>query len=129
RGWAGAFGMPSVAVDGVNVLAVRHTMSDAVVRARNGDGPTFIEAPVYRFRAHGGAGDDSKSGYRDEAERIAWEAVDPLHLFAEFLTKGSLLEESLSQDMEREIADEIAEAFDFALASPNPVEEDLYRHV
>jgi pyruvate dehydrogenase E1 component alpha subunit len=129
RAWAEGFGLPSVAVDGVNVLAVRHTVADAVARARNGDGPTFIEAPVYRFRAHGGAGDDSKSGYRDEAERVAWEAVDPLHLFAEFLTRGSMLKESLSQDMEREIAAEITEAFDFALASPNPVEEDLYRHV
>ena len=38
-------------------------------RARAGGGPTFIEAPVYRFRAHGGAGDDSQTGYRDEAER------------------------------------------------------------
>ena len=67
-------------------------MADAVARARAGDGPTFIEAPVYRFRAHGGAGDDSKSGYRDEAERAAWEAVDPLHLFAKFLTRESMLD-------------------------------------
>jgi pyruvate dehydrogenase E1 component alpha subunit len=129
RAWAEAHGMPAVAVDGVNVLAVRHAVADAVARARAGDGPTFIEAPVYRYRAHGGAGDDSKSGYRDEAERLAWETVDPLHLFAEFLTRGSLLDEPVAQEMEREIAAEIAEAFEFALASPNPVEEDLYRHV
>ena len=87
RAWAAAHGMPAVAVDGVNVLAVRHAEGDAVARARSGDGPTFIEAPVYRFRAHGGAGDDSRTGYRDEAERQSWEAVDPLHLFGEFLTR------------------------------------------
>ena len=121
--------MPAVAVDGVNVLAVRHAVAEAVARARAGDGPTFIEAPVYRYRAHGGAGDDSKSGYRDEAERLAWETVDPLHLFAEFLTRGFMLDEPVAQKMEREIAAEIADAFEFALASPNPVEEDLYRHV
>ena len=129
RVWAEAHGMPAVAVDGVNVLAVRHAMADAVERARAGSGPTFIEAPVYRFRAHGGAGDDSKSGYRDEAERLAWEAVDPLHLFGEFLTRGSMLSDAAMHTMEREIAREIAEAFEFALNSPNPVEADLYRHV
>jgi len=129
RRWAEGFGLPAVAVDGVNVLAVRHAMADAVDRARSGGGPTFIETPVYRFRAHGGAGDDSKSGYRDEAERMAWEAVDPLHLFAEFLTRDSLLDVSLTQSMERDIAAEIAEAFEYALTSPNPVEDDLYRHV
>jgi TPP-dependent pyruvate/acetoin dehydrogenase alpha subunit len=129
RRWAEAHGMPAVAVDGVNVLAVRNTVADAVTRARAGDGPTFIEVPLYRFRAHGGAGDDSKSGYRDEAERMAWEAVDPLHLFGEFLTRGSMLNERDVQKMEEGISAEIAGAFEFALNSPNPVEEDLYRHV
>ena len=62
--WAAAHGMPAVAVDGVNVLAVHDAVSAAVERARAGGGPTFIEAPVYRFRAHGGSGDDSRTGYR-----------------------------------------------------------------
>jgi pyruvate dehydrogenase E1 component alpha subunit len=129
RGWAEAHGMPAAAVDGVNVLAVRNAVAEAVTRARAGDGPTFIEVPVYRFRAHGGAGDDSKSGYRDEAERRAWEAVDPVHLFGEYLLGASVLSESLVAGMEREIAIEIAEAFHFALSSPHPTEEDLYRNV
>ena len=129
RVWAEAHGMPAVAVDGVNVLAVRNAVTDAVIRARAGDGPTFIEAPLYRFRAHGGAGDDSKSGYRDEAERIAWEAVDPLHLFGDFLTRGSRLNELDIETMEAAIAAEISEAFEFALNSPDPTEDDLHRHV
>jgi pyruvate dehydrogenase E1 component alpha subunit len=129
RVWAESHGMPAVAVDGVNVLAVRNAVDDAVARARAGDGPTFIEVPVYRFRAHGGAGDDSKSGYRDEAERTAWEAVDPLPLFGDFLTQSSLLTERDVEAMERAIAGEIAEAFEFALNSPDPTEEDLYRDV
>jgi len=121
--------MPAVAVDGVNVLAVRHAVADAVDRARAGGGPTFIEVPVYRFRAHGGAGDDSRSGYRDEAERALWETVDPLHLFAAFLTRASILTPEATARMEQDIADEIADAFEFALASANPIEGDLYRHV
>lgn len=129
RGWAEAHGMPAVSVDGVNVLAVHDAVRTAVDRARAGAGPTFIEVAVYRFRAHGGAGDDSKTGYRAEAERIAWEAVDPLHLFRDYLTRSAALGENALQTMEREIASEIADAFDVALASPNPTEDDLYKHV
>ena len=129
RTWAEAHGMPALSVDGVNVLAVHDAVRGAVARARAGDGPTFIEVAVYRFRAHGGAGDDSKTGYRSEAERIAWEAVDPLPLFGEYLSRAGKLGSSVTEMMEREIAAEIADAFELALASPNPTEEDLYRHV
>jgi TPP-dependent pyruvate/acetoin dehydrogenase alpha subunit len=129
RAWAEAHGMPAVAVDGVNILAVHDAVRAAVDRARAGDGPTFVEAAVYRFRAHGGAGDDSRTGYRSEAERIAWEAVDPLSLFGEHLMRSARLDAAAIQNMEREIAAEIADAFDLALASPNPTEADLYRHV
>jgi TPP-dependent pyruvate/acetoin dehydrogenase alpha subunit len=129
RAWAEAHGMPAVSVDGVNVLAVNDAVRDAVARARAGDGPTFVEAAVYRFRAHGGAGDDSRTGYRSEAERIAWEAVDPLPLFGKYLMRSAKLDEVAIQRMENEIATEIADAFALALASPNPTEEDLYRHV
>jgi TPP-dependent pyruvate/acetoin dehydrogenase alpha subunit len=116
-------------VDGVNVLAVHDAVSDAVARARSGDGPTFVEVAVYRFRAHGGAGDDSKTGYRSDAERLAWEAVDPLPLFGEYLMRSARLDAADIHAMENEIAAEIAGAFELALASPNPTEEDLYRHV
>ena len=71
--WAASYGMTAVTVDGTNVLAVFEATQEAVRRARAGGGPTFIEASLYRFRAHGGAGDDSKTGYRDVAEREAWE--------------------------------------------------------
>jgi TPP-dependent pyruvate/acetoin dehydrogenase alpha subunit len=129
RAWAEAHGMPAVSVDGVNVLAVRDAVASAVARARAGDGPTFIEVPVYRFRAHGGAGDDSKTGYRTEDERASWEAVDPVPLLAAYLTRTGCLDAAAKDEAEREIAVEIADAFEHALASPNPTEDDLYRHV
>src|SRR5256885_1781372 len=79
----------------------------AVARARAGGGPTFIEAPVYRFRAHGGAGDDSRTGYRDEAERAAWEAFCPINMFGEYLTTARILDAQSVAAMEREIEAEI----------------------
>ena len=127
--WAQAHEVPAVSVDGMNVLAVYDATSAGVTRARAGVGPTFIEAPVYRFRAHGGASDDSTTGYRAEAERRAWEAVCPVAMFGEYLVRIGLLDRAAADGLERTIAAEIEAAFEFALASPNPSEDDLYRHV
>src|SRR5262245_33440870 len=127
--WAAGHGVSSVVVDGVNVLAVFDAMRSAVARARAGDGPTFIEAPVYRFRAHGGAGDDSRTGYRAEAERQAWESVCPIAIYGAFLRGAGLITDASVLEMEQTIQQEIADAFAFALASPNPAEADLYHHV
>ncbi|MDP1682703.1 MAG: thiamine pyrophosphate-dependent dehydrogenase E1 component subunit alpha, partial [Burkholderiales bacterium] len=127
--WAASYGMPSVQVDGTNVLAVYEAMQAAVARAKQGGGPTFIDSPVYRFRAHGGAGDDSKTGYRDIAEREAWEKVCPIETYFVFLKSAGLIDEQVRSVMAGEIMAETMEAFDFALASPNPTEADLYTHV
>jgi pyruvate dehydrogenase E1 component alpha subunit len=121
--WAAAHALPSQRVDGMNVLDVFDAAKTAVARARKGEGPSFIEARVYRYRAHGGAGDDSKTGYRPIAEREAWEKLDPVEsLYA-------LVEGVDRKTMEQEIQEEIQEAFEHALASADPTEEDLYRHV
>lgn len=127
--WAEAHALAAVRVDGTNVLAVKDATEAALVRARSGGGPTFIEASVYRFRAHGGAGDDSHTGYRHNAERVAWEAVCPLSTFGAHLSDRGLFDGERLDAMERAVAAEIADAFECALASPNPVEADLYRHV
>jgi TPP-dependent pyruvate/acetoin dehydrogenase alpha subunit len=127
--WAEGFGLPAERVDGTDVFAVLEIAQRAVDRARSGGGPTFIEAPVYRFRAHGGSGDDSHTGYRAEAERDSWEDLCPVEILRGELTSRGLLDEDTVAGMERAIATEIADAFDFALASPVPTEADLYRHV
>jgi pyruvate dehydrogenase E1 component alpha subunit len=127
--WAASYGMPAVQVDGTNVLAVYEAAKDAVKRAREGGGPTFIEAPVYRFRAHGGAGDDSKTGYRDIAEREAWEQHCPIKTYREFMERAGVLNAQAHEQMKREILAETLAAFDHAMMSPDPVEADLYRNV
>jgi pyruvate dehydrogenase E1 component alpha subunit len=129
RRWAAAHEVAAVSVDGMNVLAVHEATRTAVARARRGAGPTFIEAQVYRFRAHGGAGDDSRTGYRAETERQAWEAVCPVGMFGAYLRHNGLLEPSAIDTLERTIAADIDEAFRFALASPHPTEDDLHSHV
>lgn len=127
--WASGYGLPSVKVDGMNVLAVYEATRDAVVRARSGDGPTFIEALCYRYRAHGGAGDDTHTGYRSVDERRSWDAFDPVEMCFQYLCEAGLLSQAQRDTMHAEITAEVLEAFDFALNSPNPVEADLYRNV
>ena len=75
-GRAAGFGMPSVAVDGNDVLAVAAVTAQALERARAGDGPTFIEALTYRMGPHTTADDPTR--YRDEAEVAAWRGRDPV---------------------------------------------------
>jgi pyruvate dehydrogenase E1 component alpha subunit len=123
------FGLPAVCVDGNNVLAVHRAVRAAWERARAGEGPTFIEARTYRYRAHGGAGDDSKTGYRDPAECEAWKAHDPVETFYTWLKESGLAADSDRGDLEREIETEIRGAFDFARNAPPPVPADLARHV
>lgn len=121
--WAAAHAMPAMRVDGMNVLEVYDAARQAIERARGGAGPSFIEARAYRYRAHGGAGDDSKTGYRPIAEREAWEKVDPVEALFRLLTDVD------RKAMEEEIHREIEEAFVHALSSADPTEADLYRHV
>ena len=127
--WASTYSMPATKVDGMNVLAVELAMRQAVDRARQGGGPSFVEAIVYRYRAHGGSGDDSHTGYRDVAEREHWEPFCPVKMFGEYLTSTGHLSDTQIGAMEAEIATEIADAFEYALASPHPTEDDLHRHV
>ncbi len=127
--WAAGYGIASIVVDGTNVLDVYEATCEAVKRAQSGAGPTFIEAPVYRFRAHGGSGDDSHTGYRDPAERKAWEEVCPVETYFQFLMNAGLINSTLRERMHAEIIQEVLEAFEYALASPNPEAKDLYTHV
>jgi TPP-dependent pyruvate/acetoin dehydrogenase alpha subunit len=126
---AESFGIPAVKIDGTNVLDVYDATRQAVVNARNGGGATFIEAQAYRWRGHGGAGDDSKTGYRDIAEVLEWQKYCPIVMYGEFLKSQGILSDDTIGRMENEIQDEIRDAFAFAVSSPNPVESDLYQHV
>ncbi len=126
---AAAFGLHSVQTDGSNVLKVYEAVAHAVARARRGDGPSFIEVSVYRWRGHGGAGDDSSSGYRDPAEVADWQKHCPVEGYANFLQQEGLLDSQQRAAMEQQINTEIIAAFQHAEQSANPTKEDLYSHV
>ncbi|MDN4614810.1 pyruvate dehydrogenase (acetyl-transferring) E1 component subunit alpha [Leifsonia sp. F6_8S_P_1B] len=90
---APGFGVPSVRVDGNDVLAVMAVTRAALDRARSGGGPTFIEAVTYRMGPHTTADDPSR--YRDPAELDEWAGRDPLaRVEARLVADGVLTEEA-----------------------------------
>src|SRR5207249_3893195 len=78
-----AFGFDGVRVDGMDALAVYRTTRDAAGRAREGQGPTMIEAVTYRLGPHSSSDDPAR--YRDEAEVATWRARDPIARFRKYL--------------------------------------------
>ncbi len=90
---AGGYGMPGVAVDGNDVLAVYGVMSAAVQRARSGDGPSLVEAKTYRYYAH--TSDDDDKVYRTAEEVELWRRKDPILVLKQYLVESRLLGEDL----------------------------------
>ena len=95
-----AYDMPTTQVDGNDIFAVYKASKDALERARQGGGPSFIEAVTYRLGDHTTA-DDARR-YRDQAEVDAWVAKDPMirtRLYLE--SKGLWTEEGQKQMQEK----------------------------
>jgi TPP-dependent pyruvate/acetoin dehydrogenase alpha subunit len=126
---AAGFGVNAIQIDATNVLNVYEAVLLASKRARNGEGPTFIENIAYRWRGHGGAGDDSKSGYRGLDEVGDWQAICPIKLLQDEMFKHNLLDENTLNSFKKKIQMEIDEAFEHAINSPNPSEDSLMKHV
>lgn len=102
------YGMHGVVVDGNDALAMYAVTREAVDRARGGDGPTLIEAKTYRYYAH--TSDDDDKLYRTREEIESWRRRDPLILLKQYLIETRLLSETLEEQMESDITEELAEA-------------------
>jgi TPP-dependent pyruvate/acetoin dehydrogenase alpha subunit len=118
---AKAFGIPGETVDGNDVLAVYETVSEAVARARTGDGPSLIVARTYRLEGHT-IGDPLT--YRADGEEETWWEREPISRFRRYLSeKGILAEEA--NDIVAAVEREIEEAIAFAQNSPPPSADEL----
>lgn len=86
------YGMPGRLVDGNDAAAVHEVLADAVRRAREGGGPTLVEAITYRVEAHTNADDATR--YRGDTEVDAWRDHDPIKLLEHELTTRGLLDDA-----------------------------------
>jgi pyruvate dehydrogenase E1 component alpha subunit len=114
---ARGFGLPSVAVDGQDIFAVYEAVSEAVARARRGDGPSFIEAQTYRYFGHF-EGDTIK--YRTRDEEAFYRSRDCIQRFREAVLQQDLLSEAELNEIDTRTANIIEDAVLFAQQSPLP---------
>ena len=112
------YGIPGVVVDGADVLACYAAATEAVARARAGEGPTLIEAKVTRLTAH--SSDDQQTKYRSEDELTAEKARDPLPRFREQLREAGVLTDEIEARLAAEITAAVDDATDYAEAQPDP---------
>lgn len=123
---AASYGVPSWAVDGMDVLAVEQAARAATQAVRDGGGPYFLELRTYRFRAHSMYDPDR---YRDPAEIEAWRARDPIELLRRRIEDAGLLDEADLDAVEAEVAEELDDAVAFAEAGHLEPIEELERFV
>ena len=125
-GAAEPYMIPAVQIDGMDVMAVKETVSEGIAKVRDGTGPVFIESMAYRFHGHSMA---DPSNYRDNEEVQENRSRDPIDKFREDCLEAGKIE---PQDLElaAEKVDLIVqEAREFAEQSPEPAPEELYTHI
>lgn len=117
------FGIPTLEVDGNNFIEMWQASAQAVLRARNNQGPTFIEAHTYRQRGHVEFEYSFLSRtYRDQDEVNKWLAndKDPLLRFEQYLFDNSIIDNQKTEALNNEIDSVVKESVSFAVNSPLP---------
>lgn len=123
------FTLPAFRVDGNDVCEVYRVSGEAIRRARDGQGPTFIECRTYRWRGHVGPHDDLDKAIRDPEELKLWRGRCPVKRMEQtLLAEGIVTKDDLASVTQR-LDEEIEEAIRFAKASPTPRADDLLQYV
>lgn len=126
-GRAAAFGMPAEKVDGTDFFAVHEAVKRSVERAREGGGPSAIEAMTTRFGGHF-VGDPQLYRAKGEVEKQRKE-MDCLVFFVDQALQHKAVSRKALQDIDAEIESLMEEAVQEALAAPYPAREELFTDV
>lgn len=110
------YGMHGLRVDGMDVMAVRRAMEEAIERASQGE-PTLMEAVTYRYRGHSIA---DPARYRSVDEVQAWREQDPIERFYRQLSSAGVMTDDDRHDIEGQVDRQVEEAVEFADKSPEP---------
>jgi pyruvate dehydrogenase E1 component alpha subunit len=123
-----AYGIRGVRVDGNDVLAVYQVVSEAARRARDGEGPTLIEAETYRLGPHTTADDPTR--YRPAEEYEDWrQHRDPLIRMAGFLRERGWLSAEQEAAVTAAAQERVQRAVEAAEAVPRPRAREMFLHV
>jgi pyruvate dehydrogenase E1 component alpha subunit/2-oxoisovalerate dehydrogenase E1 component alpha subunit len=124
---AAGYGVPAVRVDGNDVLAVYAAVRRAVERARNGEGPTFIECVTFRMGGHSSSDDPTR--YREEAQVEEWRKKDPVARFRRHLEGRGLWDDAKEEKAVALWNDAVGAAVKEAEAMPAPAPETMFDSV
>ncbi|MFC2176952.1 thiamine pyrophosphate-dependent dehydrogenase E1 component subunit alpha [Actinomycetota bacterium] len=123
--YATGYDMPSLIVDGNDVLAVRTAAAEAITRARTGGGPTFIEAKTFRRTQHVVRGTPVPDP-RPAEIHAEWLRRDPIDRFSAHLAAAGELPDEVLAGLQSDVDQALAAAIAFAAASPFPELDDAF---
>jgi pyruvate dehydrogenase E1 component alpha subunit len=121
-----AYGIPRREVNGMDLLAVRNVVGEAVERARKDKRPTLIEAETYRYRGHS-MSDPGKYRTKQEVEQMM--QFDPIFLWSRRLLEQERFGEAELAAVDKEVQALVEECVRFVDQSPDPSPESLYEDV
>ena len=124
-----AFGIEAHQVDGQDVLAVNKLATSLVARARNGEGPFFIELLTYRYHGHH-VGDINRTYYRSKEEEDDWKKnKDPINILGDWLISEKIASQDELKNIREDIENEAHEAVLYALDAKYPNLDEVDMHV
>jgi 2-oxoisovalerate dehydrogenase E1 component alpha subunit len=121
------YGIPGVTVDGTDVPACYEACRDAVARARRGEGPTLIEAKIWRINSH--TSEDNQLKYRTKEELEEAAGHDPIVRYTGWLIERGWITAEAAAGVQAECDQEASEAADWAEQQPDPLPEDALKNV
>ena len=115
--------MPCGPVDAMNPIKVAEALDEAIVRARRGDGPTFLELKTYRYRGHS-MSDAQK--YRTKDEVAEYQKIDPITQVLDIIKNKKYAKDEQIKAINKRVKDRVAECQKFAEESPFPETQQMY---
>jgi TPP-dependent pyruvate/acetoin dehydrogenase alpha subunit len=119
---AASYGIPGISTDGNQVLGVYQIVSEAVTRARSGEGPTLIENITYRWRGHSKS---DRNLYRTKEEIAEWMERCPINSFKSLLIETQIMDQGEVDEIDRLAKETIDLAAEEALKLPEPSPENM----
>lgn len=121
-----AYGIEGIQVDGNDIFAMYNATKKAIDKARNGGGPTLIEAYTYRLGAHTTSDDPSK--YRKDEEVEPWKEKDPLVRFEKYLKEKELIDDKWLEEKRRELEKQVVATFEEIEDKSDTEVEDIFQY-
>ncbi|MEO1667860.1 MAG: thiamine pyrophosphate-dependent dehydrogenase E1 component subunit alpha [Chloroflexota bacterium] len=125
---AAGYGMPGVIADGTDAMEMYRVTAEAVARARNGEGPTLIEAKTHRVGGHAEGEEAFLAGqqYRLPDELAAMRDKDPLKILHKYVIAHEITTPTHLEEIDGETTSAVSAAVEFARESPEPETESIY---